>query len=57
MIEKTAHVPIYKRGPQDNSKYYTMISLTCICCKLLEHIVVSSIMTPAGATDFLYPLQ
>ena len=57
MIEKTAHVPIYKRGPQDNSKYYTMISLTCICCKLLEHIVVSSIMTPVDASDFLYPLQ
>ena len=47
---KTAHVvPIYKKGLKYNSEYYrTTLSPTCICCKLLEHIVVSSIITHSG---------
>jgi hypothetical protein len=42
---KTAHVaPVYKKGPKYNPENYRPISLSCICCKLLEHIVVSNIM-------------
>jgi len=34
------------------------ISLTCICCKLLlEHIVVSNIMSHADKYNILYPFQ
>ena len=43
---KTAHVaPVYKKGPKYNPENYRPISLACICCKLLEHIVVSNIMS------------
>ena len=55
---RTAHVsPIYKKGSKYNPVNYRPISLTCICCKLLEHIVVSSIMNHADIHNTLYPLQ
>jgi len=55
---KTAHVAlVYKKGPKYNPENYRHISLTCICCKLLEHIVVSNIMSHADKYDILYPLQ
>ena len=36
--------PIYKKGEHYNPANYRPVSLTCIVCKLLEHIVVSSVM-------------
>ena len=36
--------PIFEKGEQYNPANYRPISLTCIVCKLMEHIVVSSIM-------------
>ena len=55
---RTAPVsPIYKKGSKYNPEKYRPISLTCICCKLLEHIVVSSIMNHADTHNILYPLQ
>ena len=55
---RTAHVsPIYKKGSKYNPENYRPISLTCICCKILEHVVVSSIMTHADTHNILYPLQ
>ena len=37
---KLAHVtPIYKQGGRSSPSNYRPVSLTCICCKLLEHIV------------------
>jgi hypothetical protein len=32
--------PIYKKGSKYSPENYRSISLTCICCKILEHIVV-----------------
>ena len=31
-------VPIFKKGSRNDPSNYQPISLTCICCKLLEHI-------------------
>ena len=36
--------PVFKKGEQYNPANYRPISLTCIVCKLMEHIMVSSIM-------------
>lgn len=37
---KLANVtPIYKQGSRNNPSNYRPVSLTCICCKLLEHII------------------
>jgi hypothetical protein len=55
---KTAHVvPVYKKGPKYNPENHRPISLTCICCKLLEHIVVGNIMSHADKYSILYPFQ
>ena len=37
-------IPIFKKGEKFLASNYRPVSLTCICCKLLEHIVVSNIL-------------
>ena len=55
---RTAHVsPVYKKGQKYNPENYRPISLTCICCKLLEHLIVKHIMSHADTHNILYPLQ
>ena len=36
--------PIYQKGEKYDPANYRLVSLTCICCKFLEHIIVSKIM-------------
>ena len=36
-------VPIFKKGSKSCPSSYRPVSLTCICCKILEHIIYSSI--------------
>ena len=39
---KTAIVqPVYKKGSKYDAANYRPISLTCICCKIMEHIIAS----------------
>ena len=35
--------PVYKKGEKYDAANYRPVSLTCICCKTLEHILVSNI--------------
>ena len=57
-IWKHANVtPIYKKGDKTNPSNYRPVSLTCISCKLLEHIICSSLMQYLTKHNILYPLQ
>ena len=46
--------PIFKKGDMAN---YRPISLTRICSKLLEHIIIKSIMSHLEHHNLLYHLQ
>ena len=50
-------VPVFKKGNKTDPVNYRPISLTCTCCKLMEHIVTSNIMRHATENYILYPLQ
>ena len=50
-------VPVFKKGKKTLAANYRPISLTCICCKLFEHIVTHHIMGHAQEHSILYALQ
>lgn len=55
---KNAYVtPVYKKGPKSKPENYRPISLTCISCKVLEHIITSNIMTHLDKNNLLFPNQ
>lgn len=49
--------PVFKKGDKHDPINYRPISLTCICCKLLEHIISSNIMSHLDTNNILYDLQ
>ena len=46
--------PLFKKGSKSEPSNYRPISLTCICSKLLEHIIHTSVMT-THLTDYDIP--
>ncbi len=57
-IWKRANVaPIYKKGERSNPANYRPISLTCVLCKTLEHIVASSMTKHFTNLDILHDMQ
>ena len=55
---KRANVtPIFKKGQKHMCANYRPISLTCIACKLMEHVICSAVMNHANQYNILYPLQ
>ena len=49
--------PAFKKGERYKAENYRPISLTCICCKLMEHIITSNIMKHLDSNNILYDLQ
>ena len=50
-------VPIFKSGEKSKAENYRPISLTCILCKTMEHIISSSIMHHFDGTNILTDAQ
>ena len=46
---------VYKKGPKSKPENYRPISLICICCKVLEHIITSNIMAHLDRNKLLFP--
>ena len=49
--------PVYKKGDKHDAINYRPISLTCICCKIMEHVISSNIMSFLETNNILYDLQ
>lgn len=49
--------PIFKKGQKYLASNYRPVSLTCVCCKLMEHIVVSSISRHLDIHNILHERQ
>ena len=57
---KIAHVVpvhVFKKGDKSSPNNYRPISLTCLCCKTLEHIVYSNIFTHINQANILCEVQ
>jgi hypothetical protein len=55
---KDAHVtPIFKKGVQYDPANYRPVSLTCVACKLMEHIVVSAMLQHFDVNKILNDYQ
>ena len=55
---RTANVaPALKKGQKYLAENYRPISLTSVCCKMMEHILASNIMSHGENNNILYPLQ
>ena len=50
-------VPFHKKSSKDNPANYRPISLTCLCCKVMEHIVLSNLNRHLSDNNILSPLQ
>ena len=49
--------PIFKKGEKSNPSNYRPISLKCILCKVMEHIIASNITAHFNRYNILYDLQ
>ena len=50
-------IPIFKKGEKYLASNYRPVSLTCICCKILKHIVVSNVLNHLDKYDILVDCQ
>ena len=49
--------PVFKKGDRHSPANYRPISLTCVCVKLLEHIICKQIMSHFSENKILTPVQ
>ena len=55
---KKANVsPVFKKGTKSDPANYRPISLTCILCKVMEHIIASKLTQHFNQYNILYDLQ
>jgi hypothetical protein len=48
---------IFKKGSKSDPANYRPISLTCVCCKLMEHILDSQLMKHLSANSIITPAR
>ncbi len=50
-------VPLFKKGDKLKAENYRPVSLTCIVCKLLEHIIFANVMAHADLHNIMTKFQ
>ena len=48
---------VFKKGERYDPANYRPVSLTCLCCKMLEHIIVSNVMKHMEGHSILFDCQ
>ena len=48
---------VFKKGQRYDPANYRIVSLTCLCCKMLEHIIVSSVLKHVDDHEILSDCQ
>jgi hypothetical protein len=46
--------PAYKKGEKYNAANYRPISLTCISCKIMEHVITKHVLNHLESNSLLY---
>ena len=49
--------PVFKKGNRHLAENYRLVSLTSVCCKLMEHIICKHILQYIESHSLLTPLQ
>ena len=58
LISNSANVsPIFKKGDKSTAANYRPISLTCILCKVKEHIIASNLVRHLDSNGLMFDLQ
>ena len=58
LIWNSANVsPIFKKSEKSAAANYRPISLTCILCKVMEHIIASNVVKDLDTNGLMYDLQ
>jgi len=55
--ESTLVAPLFKKGERSNPENYHPVSLTCVCSKILEHIIHTNIMKHLSNCHILSDVQ
>ena len=55
--KKAQVCPLFKKGNKQDPANYRPISLTCILCKTMEHIIASNLAKHFSQNNILYDLQ
>ena len=55
--KKADVAPVFKKGAKDLAENYCPVSLTCVCCKIMEHIISSHIRQHLDQHKILSKLQ
>ena len=55
--KKAQVCPLFKKGDKTEPSNYRPISLTCILCKVMEHIIASNLSKHLNKHNILYELQ
>ena len=55
--KKAQVCPLFKKGDKTDPANYRPISLTCILCKTMEHIIASNLYKHLNLNNILYDLQ
>lgn len=50
-------IPVYKKSKKDNLENNRPISLTCICCKVMEHVILSHLNNFTSENNILSTFQ